>query len=113
MIFFEMIYQWTIGNNQWPILTMHMTLIFACIVLTTIILFKIGKFKWWDVVVMGLLLFLIIILAPELIMVIVCCVSDIDKIVLILLFFFELMISVSIIVLTIRSHNKKIKKKDP
>ena len=104
-------YQWPFGTNQWPIMALHVTLVFICVILIIFLLYKSQKFKWWVLVVIGILVILIILLAPEVILVYYCCTPTFDQIIITILFFIELAICVTITVYLIQLRNERLRKR--
>jgi hypothetical protein len=71
-------------------MAIHVTIIFICVSLISLLIFKSKEIRVRSVFVICFLLFIIAILGPETFFVYICCTSIIEKLVIGILFFVEL-----------------------
>ena len=93
-------------------MTIHVTLLFVCILVILFVIFQSKEIKARSVAVICFLLIIIVILGPETLLIYICCTSDDVRLIIGVVFIIELIITISILLILIHLRNERLRSKN-
>ncbi|MHA1948076.1 MAG: hypothetical protein ACW97W_18435 [Candidatus Hodarchaeales archaeon] len=112
MLLQETIEEWPSGANEWLVMTIHVTLIFFCILAVLFFVFRSRELKASSVVAICFLLIILGILGPETLLIYLFYTSNDVKLIVGIIFIIELTISLSILLFSIRLRNERVRRQN-